>query len=102
MGSPERHVNTVEAKNKFNELVAEVNRTGKPIIVEKHREPVAVVLDYKSFLKKAPSKREKKGSSENLLSELQAFHRMMKKRHPEGTGDSVEILRQMREERSGR
>ena len=92
----ETHVNTVEAKNRLNELIAEVVRTKKPIVVKKRNTPVAVVIDFESYQAGKNSKK----NDDTLLQEQQAFHRLMKKRHPQGTGDVVEILREAREERN--
>ena len=93
-----RVVNTVEAKNRLNELIAETNRSKQPIVVEKRGRPVAVVLDYDSFAAKGAVDRS--ADTETFLKELKAYHAMMRKKYPKGTGDSVEILREIREERS--
>lgn len=93
-------VNTVEAKNRFNELVTETRKTKKPIVVQKRGEPVAVILDYESYQQNMASKPGK--GSKTLLADLINFHRTMKKKYPKGTGDSAEILRQIRRERSER
>ena len=90
-------VNTVEAKNRFNELVAETRKTKKPIVVNKRGEPVAIIVDYESYQANMAPKSEKEGG--NLFADLMNFHRTLKKKYPHGTGDSVEILRKIREER---
>jgi prevent-host-death family protein len=94
-------VNTVEAKNRLNELIAQAGQTKKPIVVEKRGKPVAVMLDYESYQKSSPPSGKKRKGEDPFLKELQAFHQLMKKKYPEGTGDSVEILRGVRQERSG-
>ena len=95
-----KHVNTVEAKNRLNELIAEVNQTHQPLIVQKRGEPVAVVLDYQSYNEKFSQ--ERRESDETLLQELKAFHKHLQKKYPKGTGEAVEILRDIREERGRR
>jgi len=87
-------VNTVEAKNRLNELIAEVNRSKEPIVVEKRGKPVAVVVDYESYSKGAG--RSEKARDETLVQEIEAFQKVMKKKYPSGTGDTVEILRDVR------
>lgn len=87
-------VNTVDAKNRLNELLAEVERTKRPLIVEKRGKPVAVVMDYESYEKERGG-REARGRG-TLSRELRSFHLRMKKKYPKGTGDSVEILHDMR------
>lgn len=92
-------VNTVEAKNRLNELIAEVVESGEPIVVEKRGKPVAVVVDFESFHKKEKRKLKTKRKSDVFLHELQAFNKQMSKKYPQGTGDSVEILREIKQER---
>ena len=93
-------VNTVQAKNRLNELIAQTNESKEPIVVEKRGEPVAVILDYASYQTDQAPKQKK--SHDQFWRDLKAFHRHMEKKYPEGTGDSVEIIRQMREERARR
>ena len=97
-------VNTVEAKNRLNELIAEVNRTHEPLIVEKRGKPVAVVLDFESYSSKASAENQEdqKSRTDTFLKELRAYHQMMREKYPHGTGDSVEILREIRREREER
>jgi len=71
-------VNTVEAKNRLNELIAEVNRSKEPIVVEKRGKPVAVVVDYESYSKGAG--RSEKARDETLVQEIEAFQKVMKKK----------------------
>lgn len=97
MASASSTVNTVAAKNRFNELVALAQKTREPVIVEKRGEPVAVILDYETYQEKiAPSARSAPGS---LIRDLKAWHEYMKQKYPQGTGDSAEILHEVRKER---
>lgn len=87
-------VNTVDAKNRLNELITQVEKTKKAIVVERRGRPVAVVVDYESY-------EQERGVVENvrksaLSKELIRFHERMKRKYPKGTGDSVEILREVR------
>lgn len=95
----QKTVNTVEAKNRFNELIAQVNRTKNPLIVEKRGQPVAVVLDYESYQKQKGQKAGKADERDTFIEELEAWHRYLRKKYPKGTGDSVELIREAREER---
>lgn len=90
-------VNTVEAKNRLNELIAKAVKTKKPIVVEKRGEPIAVLLDYKSYQKTASQKQAE--TKQSLWEEMKTFHQHLRKKYPRGTGDSVEILHQIRKER---
>lgn len=97
MASEPATVNTVEAKNRFNELVALAQKTREPVIVEKRGEPVAVILDYETYQEKVTPSAQAR--DENLIRDLQAWHEYLNKKYPQGGSDSVEILRRMREER---
>jgi prevent-host-death family protein len=94
----EKSVNTVEAKNNLNALIAESTHSKKPVLVEKRGKPVAVIIDYESYqtLKhQSPSKKRRP-----LTEDLENFHRQMRKKYKDGTGDSVSILRKLRSERN--
>lgn len=94
----QKSVNTVEAKNRFNELIAQLNRTKNPLIVEKRGQPVAVVLDYESYrLQSSAPPKNKKGDI--FIEKLKAFHRYLDKKYPQGTGDSIQLIKEAREER---
>ncbi len=92
-------VNTVDAKNRLNELLTEVERTKRPLVVERRGEPIAVVIDYESYEREG--KVDKPRPKNPLSKELFSFHDRLKKKYPKGTGDSVAILRQVRADRSG-
>jgi prevent-host-death family protein len=51
---PKTTVNTVEAKNNLNSLIAQVERDKTPIIIEKRGTPVAVIWDYQTYREKNP------------------------------------------------
>jgi len=88
------HVNTVDAKNRLNELLTEVEKTKKTIVVERRGRPVAVMIDYESYEKDRNLQEASRAGS--LSKELMRFHERMKRKYPKGTGDSVEILREVR------
>src|SRR5687768_17176054 len=88
-------VNTVEAKNNLNALIAQARESRRPIIVEKRGEPVAVIQDYESF-------REAGGAAvpkTDLYRELSAFHRLLARKRPKKSSDSADLIRSMREQR---
>ena len=94
-----KYLNTVDAKNRLNEMVNEVITTKRPIAIGKRGKPVAVVIDYETYEREHEG--EKKKGDATLLSELHRFHERMKAKYPKGTGDSVEILREIRRGRFG-
>jgi prevent-host-death family protein len=94
-----RHeVNTVEAKNRFNELLAKVERSRNPIVIERRGKAVAVLIDYPSYISQK-KKRTSQGPHPTAIL-IQQLHRHLKKKYPQGTGDSLAILKELREERS--
>ncbi|MBI2346403.1 MAG: type II toxin-antitoxin system Phd/YefM family antitoxin [Deltaproteobacteria bacterium] len=94
----EKRVNTVEAKNRFNELIAKAERTKQPIIVEKRGSPVAVVIDYASYRKKIG--RPANSPAGKIVVALETLHHFLRAKYPSGTGDSAEILHEVRRQRS--
>ena len=93
------HVNTVQAKNEFNALVTEVNRTKEPVIIEKRGKPVAVIVDFTTYHEN--NQVDKKSQQDNFFKELLAHHEQMKADNPNWEScDSVELIREMREERA--
>lgn len=91
-----KSVNTVEAKNRFNELIALTNTNKQPIVVEKRGKPVAVVLDYGTYIKQIEPQ---ESTTTDFTTELLALQNVLREKYPSGTGDTVAILRAAREER---
>lgn len=95
MNSTPKVVNTVEAKNDFNALINEINKTKKPIIVEKRGKAVAVILDFADY----QENQEPKERRTWLVKELRAMQEIQKEKWGVPNSDSVELIREMREER---
>lgn len=96
------HINTVEAKNTFNALIAKAERDRKPVIIEKRGAPVAVILDYQTYRENNPVA-SGNGKKPGLADALKKWHAFLKKNNPRRvTTDSVELIRELREERSRR
>lgn len=94
-----RNVNTVEAKNRLNELLAEVERTHHPIIVERRGVPVAVVVDYESYRSQLEHTEPRRTGADPVWKAMQTLHDALAEKYPQGTGDAVEILRDIRQSR---
>lgn len=92
-------INTVEAKNRLNELIAKVERSHVPIVIKRRGEPVAVLLDYRSYSVKE-KRQGKRVVTDTLMQEFKNLHKELRRRHPQGTGNSADLLREMRDERS--
>lgn len=91
-----KQYNTAQAKDQFNRLVADVNESRRPILIEKRGKAVAVLIDMATY-------REKIGADilkidDHLLKDLQAFHRRILKETGRTTGDGVQILSEIRRE----
>ena len=100
---PSTHkVNTVQAKNQFNGLVAEVNRSKEPIVIERRGNPVAVILDYEQYLESTDGKSKKNQKKDTLLNDLKEWHTMMDQKYPQGTGLTTDILKDIHAERHNR
>lgn len=89
-------VNTVDAKNNLNSLLAQVKSRKKPVIIEKRGEPVAVLVDYETY--RTSQKKGQVSGARKVYEELYADHLTQKGNRPMGT-DSAEIIRQARDER---
>ncbi len=92
-------INTVQAKNEFNKIVAKVRATHVPVIVEKRGEPVAVILDYESYQAGEGSVGAPRDTKNTLLSDFNSWHAHLKTQSKDTT-DAAEILRELRDERS--
>ena len=93
-------VNTVEAKNRLNELINTARESGQPVIVQKRGESVAVILDYETYKQGMSTSKAKQDKT--LFEELVAFHKTLKKKYPKTAADSVQILSEIRKDRSER
>lgn len=100
---PKDRVNTVEAKNNLNALIARAKSRKKPIIIEKRGEPVAIILDYETYTESNGGDPSGRAKRERFLRELREWHAYLDAKYPGGNGtDTVELLRQAREERMKR
>ncbi len=83
-------VNALKIRNHLGEVLEELNKTGKPILVSKGRKIRAVLITPEQFKKRFldyQAEEEKKRLLE-IIKGLKAKRR--------GTKDSVEILRELR------
>ncbi|MBF0104302.1 MAG: type II toxin-antitoxin system Phd/YefM family antitoxin [Deltaproteobacteria bacterium] len=96
-GTP-KIVDTVTAKNQLNTLIAEINTSKTPVVVKRRGELVAVIIDYHTYT----GHKEKQSvphKSDTLMRDLKSWHKTMGKKYPKGTGDSADILHQIRQQR---
>lgn len=99
MKSGSVHVNTVQAKNELNSLVEKTRQSKNPVIIEKRGEPVAVLWGYEEY-QNSMTTDVSESADLSIMCELRSFHQLQKKQCHEAGEDSVEILRQLRAERS--
>ena len=85
-----KRVNALELRQSLGKVVAALERTGEPVILEKGRRPVAALISLRDFQERFV---EKAAAEERarLLAEMDRLARPSKDRTP-----SVEILRELR------
>ncbi|MBI4208889.1 MAG: type II toxin-antitoxin system Phd/YefM family antitoxin [Deltaproteobacteria bacterium] len=93
-----RQVNTAQAKNQLNRLLEEIQKSHKPLIIEKRGEPIAAIIDITTYREKLGG--EFSGLGDRLLQDLLKFHHsILEEQGVASTGDSVELLQELRRER---
>lgn len=93
------HINTVEAKNNFNKIVAKVRASKSAVVVDIRGEPAAVILDYETYKQLSASNEKNFDKSSGTMDQLRNFHKLMQKKYPQGTGDAAALLSEARSER---
>jgi prevent-host-death family protein len=61
--------NVLKLRNALGQILEEVKASGEPLIVEKNREPIAVLISYQVFKQRFLDHLEKK-KAENLVGEF--------------------------------
>ena len=86
-----------EARQRFFELLEDVEKSHRPVIIEKKGKPVAVLVDYKDHLKREKGK--EKELTGDLFARLSRFQKKLSKsRGGPAKTDSVSLLRSLRDE----
>ncbi len=83
-------VNALKIRNHLGEVLKELNKTGKPILVSKGRKIQAVLITPEQFKKRFLDYQ----AEEERKRLLDIIKGLKAKRH--GTKDSVEVLRELR------
>lgn len=86
-----RSINAVELRQSVGKVVEEIERTGKPIILEKHNQPVAVIISLKDFEERFVEKSALEGRL-NLVKKIDDLARPAKDKTP-----AEKILRELRD-----
>lgn len=90
-------IHASEARQRFFELLEEIEKSHKPLIIEKKGRPVAVLLDYQVHLKYEKGK--KKEVIGDFFARLSRFQKKLSKsRGGPAKTDSVSLLRSLRDE----
>lgn len=83
-----------KVQNNFGSYLTKVTQTDKPVFVEKHGKPVAVLVSMDTWKDKSGDKGYKPSP---WLKNLIKLSEEIKKKHPRQT-PAVELIRQLREE----
>lgn len=99
MGSRERRMSATEAKVRFGEVLRAVSETEADVVVEKSGNPVAVIVSFDEFkrLKQIAGEDIREFDWWSAMVENATAYRMTRNEKP--ITDSVELVREMREER---
>ena len=97
MNLPEKKVTATEIKNRFGDYLGEVVRTRKPLVIERHGKPIAILISLEGWKieieKERPYVHPWVRQHEKLIEQI-------KKNHPDSKPFSaVELVRQIRRER---
>lgn len=86
-----KRINALELRQSLGKVVAALQRTGEPILVEKGRKPVAVLISLRDFEERFVEKAASE-ARDHVIAEMDAMARP-------GTDPrtSVEIIRELRE-----
>jgi prevent-host-death family protein len=82
------HVNALKLRQSLGSVLKSLEKTGEPIIIEKNRRPVAVLISLKSFQERFIDLQEKR-KREQLI---QRYRQVA----AESEQDSLKILRELR------
>lgn len=85
-----KRVNALELRQSLGKVVAALQRTGEPILVEKGRKPVAVLISLEDFHERFVEKAAAE-ARERVLADIDALARESVDPTP-----AVEILRELR------
>lgn len=81
-------INALKIRQAFGKVLKEIQKKDEPILIEKGRKPVAVLISLKTFQERFIDYREEQ-KRENLI------HLARTSATP-STGDSLKVLRQLR------
>lgn len=81
-------VNALQIRQSFGKILKKLQSAGEPIIIEKGRQPVAVIISLKAFQERFIDYREKKKREELLRRFSEAGARV--------SSDPLKILRKLR------
>ena len=85
-----------EVQNNFGYYMARAIRTSKPVYIQKHGKPIAVILGLKTYEACSGTEPPKKSSWVDACSQF--VKKISTNRHRKSSESSVELVGQLREE----
>lgn len=89
-------ISTTQAQNNFGACLKKVLHTAQPVLVKKHGKPVAVLVDYRSWQSLTANHHQETDLWTNACQKLVMG---MRRRKNNKQTPSVELLKQLRDER---
>ena len=97
MELPKKSVAATEIKNRFGDYLGEVVKTRTPLVIERHGNPVAIMVDMEKWKQMQEKKEEPVDTP--WIAELKRVTEEIAKNHPEAKKFSAsDLIRQIREE----
>lgn len=86
-----RKTNALQMRRAFGKVLRDLERTGEPVLVEKNREPAAVLITLRDFRERFVDRTAAR-ERERLAEEILAFRKTMRKSKKR----AVELVRELR------
>ncbi|MDO8644186.1 MAG: type II toxin-antitoxin system Phd/YefM family antitoxin [bacterium] len=99
MVQPLKSATASEMKNHFGDFLGEVVHGNRPVLIEKHGKPVAVMISFKEWSEKKTQESEKSAADDPWIKRYRKLMEELKKaglKKPQY--DAVEMVRKIREE----
>lgn len=85
-------ISALELRQSLSKVMARLKRTGKPILLRRGKEPVAVIISLEDFRERF-SEQQAEAERRQLLIEMDALARVSKQK-----ASGVEVLRELRDD----
>lgn len=97
MEHPDKLVSATEIKNRLGDYLGEVTRRRKPLLIEKHGKPVAVLVDVEQW--RRLEEKGEKAWEDPWIAACRALNKKILRRNPKAKHTpAVDLIRALREE----